>query len=367
MILHLIRALFVLLMAAIGAWYLKEEPGPFGDEWNWATLGAALVAAVLVLSIDILSSRRKLFAFSGVLFGLLAGLLIAYALGYVVEWLVNQFMPAGDVEANKIRAQLIDFLKMALNIICAYLGISFVMQTKDDFRFIIPYVEFAKQTRGVRPLLLDSSVLIDGRIVDLGEVGVMESRVIVPQFVVDELQKLADSADRLKRTRGRRGLDNIARLQSMRKLDMAIYEGAPHTTRAEGVDQKLLAMAVEMNGRVLTTDFNLNKVGQLQGIDIINLNDIASAMKPVVLPGDQIALQLVKPGEQPGQAVGYLDDGTMVVVEQARQHIGQPEVLVTATSVVQTSAGRMVFARIGAEPRARRGRQPVSHQPESEA
>jgi uncharacterized protein YacL len=364
MILQLLRAIFVMLMAAIGVYFLretKEGPGPFGH-LSYATIAVAVVLAVLILAIDILSSRRKLLALSGVFFGLVIGSIIAKNLGLVIYMLVDQFMGPGDKEQNVVKTQLVAYLQMLLNVVSCYLCVSFIMQTKDDFRFIIPYVEFAKQTKGPRPALLDTSILIDGRILDIAELGWLESRVIVPRFVLDELQTLADCTDKLKRSRGRRGLEVLAKLQSNRKVDMVVYEGLSHEENAEGVDHHLVALAGEIKARILTTDFNLSKVAQLRGVEATNLNDLATAMKPIVLPGDRIRVQVIKPGEQAGQGIAYLEDGTMVVVEQGRDHVGEPEVDVTVTSVVQTSAGRMVFGLLGDAPqlgrRASRGSLP---------
>ncbi len=346
MTLHLIRALFVLLMASIGWAYLSgpdpSKPGPFGPENALAIFAVPVVIAVLVLAIDIFSSRRKLLALSAILFGTLVGLVLAYILGYAVVWIVERFVPT----SGPVREALAGYFKMLLNIVCCYLMISFILQTKDDIRFIIPYVMFARQTRGQRPLLLDTNVLIDGRIADLADVGLIDSRLIVPRIVLDELQKLADSSDKLKRNRGRRGLEMVARLQSNRKVEVVIYEGTARNAEHEPIDQQLLMLAAEMDGRLFTNDTNLSKVAQLRGVTVVNINDLANAMKPVVLPGEMVKVNLIKPGEQPGQAVGYLEDGTMVVVEQARQFIGAGECEATVTSMVQTSAGRMIFGRL---------------------
>jgi uncharacterized protein YacL len=234
-----------------------------------------------------------------------------------------------------------------LGVICCYLSISFILQTKDDFRFIIPYVEFSKQTKGSRPILLDTSVLIDGRITDIAATGVFDSQMIVPRFVLDELQLVADSGDKLKRNRGRRGLDVLTRLRGQPRTEVILYDHSVHSeTDIDGVDQKLLALARQLNARVLTTDFNLNKVAQLRGVDVININDLGHALKPVVLPGEKMQVRLMKGGEEPGQGVGYLDDGTMVVVEHGKAHLNE-EVEFTVTSALQTSAGRMIFGRMG--------------------
>ena len=346
--LHLLRALFVLLMAAVGRFYLTKSTML---DLSWLTMLLAVVAAVLILTLDILASRRKLLIFSGILFGLVIGLAIAFVLGYVAEWLIDEgvfaqisteAVKAGDL--NKNRAELVSFLRMLIRITCCYLCISFILQTKDDFRFIIPYVEFAKQSRGSKPMLLDTSVLIDGRIMDIASTGILDVKLLVPKFVLDELQRVADSSDKLKRNRGRRGLDILAKLQTNRKTQVLIYESAAHEESKESVDQKLVSLASELDARVLTNDVNLLKVAQLRGVDVININDLAGAMRPVVLPGERLTVLLQKAGEQPGQAVGYLEDGTMVVVEQARPMIGE-ELEFAVTSVVQTSAGRMVFGR----------------------
>lgn len=352
MTLYLLRALFVLMMAGIGYFYLSQRMGPFGPG-NSAPLSVAVGVALLTLAIDVFSSRRKLLGLSAVLFGTLIGMLIANALGLVAAWLVDQYVPMG----GEVKTSLTEFLKTMLYLVCCYIAISFIMQTKDDFRFIIPYVAFSKQVRGARPMVLDTSVLVDGRILDLVDMGMVDNRIIVPRFVLDELQVLADSSDKLRRGKGRRGLEVLAKLQSNRRIELVIYENVQESPEIP-VDMQLVMLASELDGKVVTTDFNLNKVAQLRGVAAINLNDLATAMKPVVLPGERVTVQVIKPGEQPGQAVGYLEDGTMVVVEQSRQHIGEGDLNVTVTGIVQTSAGRMVFARINEEPKRIANRRP---------
>jgi uncharacterized protein YacL len=236
-------------------------------------------------------------------------------------------------------------VKVVLGVITCYFCISLVLQTKDDFRFIIPYVEFAKQIRGNRPAILDTSVIIDGRILDVIDTQVMQGVVIVPRFVLDELQLIADSADKLKRARGRRGLEVLQKLQASTIVEVHIEE-----RDAEGinVDQKLIDLAHQMQGRVMTNDFNLNKIASLRGVDVININDLAKALRPVVLPGEHMTVKLIKPGESPTQGVGYLEDGTMVVVENGRSHLDHNVDLIV-TSTLQTSAGRMIFGRFAHE------------------
>jgi uncharacterized protein YacL len=360
MILHVLRALFILLMGAVG-YFLLLQPWQ-GGQYTWLTMMIVLTVGVFIVCIDILAPRRKLAVFSGSFLGLLVGIVIAYALSFVVALVVDNYITAlsdnaadwlsksyrlTDKKSVSNRDLVVQNLNLILGVICCYLSISFVLQTKDDFRFIIPYVEFSKGTKGSRPILLDTSILIDGRITDIAATGIFESQLLVPRFVLDELQLVADSSDKLKRNRGRRGLDILTKLRALPKIEVFIYDHSVHSeTEVEGVDQKLLALAKQLNGRVLTTDFNLNKVAQLRGVDVININELTNALKPVVLPGEKMRVRLMKGGEEPGQGVGYLDDGTMVVVEQGRSHINE-EVEFTVTSALQTSAGRMIFGRMG--------------------
>ena len=240
---------------------------------------------------------------------------------------------------------LLQFIKFMVGALACYMTISFVMQTKDDFRFVIPYVEFSRQSKGARPFLLDTSVIIDGRIADICKTGIIESEIAVPNFILQELQGIADSADNLKRKRGRRGLDVLNAMQVEKNVDLVIRDMDFAANLAGPVDEKLVAAAERLDARVVTNDYNLNKIARLRGVEVININDLANALKPVFLPGEGLKLKIVKPGEGAGQGVGYLDDGTMVVVEQARNRVGQ-NLSIIVTSALQTSAGRLVFAKL---------------------
>ncbi|PYI50165.1 PIN/TRAM domain-containing protein [Paenibacillus flagellatus] len=190
--------------------------------------------------------------------------------------------------------------------------------------------------------ILDTSVIIDGRIADICKTGFIEGTLVIPEFVLEELQHIADSSDLLKRNRGRRGLDILNKIQKELDVKVLIYEG--DFEEISEVDSKLVRLAKALQGKVITNDFNLNKVCELQGVSVLNINDLANAVKPVVLPGEEILVQVIKDGKEHGQGVAYLDDGTMIVVEGGREYIGATiEVLVT--SVLQTSAGRMIFAK----------------------
>lgn len=190
--------------------------------------------------------------------------------------------------------------------------------------------------------VLDTSVIIDGRIFDLCQTGFIEGTLVIPSFVLDELRHISDSSDSLKRNRGRRGLDILNKIQKELDIETQIWEG--DFKEIAEVDSKLLKLAQKMGGKVITNDFNLNKVAEFQGVPVLNINDLANAIKPVVLPGEEMKTVVIKDGKESTQGIGYLDDGTMIVVEGGRKHIGQ-EIFVIVTSVLQTSAGRMIFAK----------------------
>ena len=347
MVLHILRALFVLVMAAVGWSFIKDPKTKFAD-YNWLAMAIGMAVAVFLLSIDILSTRRKLSLFSGVFFGLVVGISIAYALSFVTPLVVDYYQSFSE---EKLKTDdydvLIRYVNLFVGVATTYLAISFILQTKDDFRFVIPYVEFSKQTKGARPIVLDSSVLIDGRIEDIAKTGIIESQLVAPQFIEAELQRLADSSDKLIRARGRRGLDVLTNLIRAGRPEVVRYDASGREDKqVTDEDHRLIALAKELNARVLTNDYNLNKVAQLRGIDVINLNELANAMKPEVMPGERMTVRLIKPGESPGQGVGYLDDGTMVVVEGGRGHVNE-EVEFTVTNTRQTVQGRMIFGRMG--------------------
>jgi len=230
-------------------------------------------------------------------------------------------------------------------------------------RFVIPYVEFSKQRKGQHPLILDTSVIIDGRICDVLDAWAVDAPVMIPRFVLHELQAIADSSDKLKRNRGRRGLDIINRLQASEKIDLQFQDVRMSREEAsEPVDQRLVTMARKIDGRIVTNDYNLNKVARIRGVEVININDLANGLKPVFLPGEAMQVKILRAGESAGQGVGYLEDGTMVVIEAGQEKIGQT-VPIIVTSMLQTSAGRMVFGRMEGTPPPERPYRRSSHAP----
>ena len=251
--------------------------------------------------------------------------------------------------------QLGPFLVLLLGVACIYLGSSIAMSMKEELSFFMPNLvrgrtgERDAGRTGSRIKLLDTNVIIDGRISDICRTGFVEGPIYIPGFVLEELHLIADSADSLKRNRGRRGLDILNQMQDELKMLVQVYDHyeIPMSER-EGVDVKLVKLAKNLDAAIITNDFNLNKVAQLQGIAVLNVNELANAVKPVVLPGEEMSVTIVKEGKEVNQGVAYLDDGTMVVVEDGRRHIGET-LPVIVTSVLQTVAGKMIFGnpRIG--------------------
>ena len=349
-----VRAAFVILIVTVTLLNLIQfgedvSPGLTFDlaaRW-WLPLALVIACAALFLAVDILTPNKKLQTFGGIIFGLVAGLIVTVAIGFVVDLVATSW----DFADN---APIVNTIKVLLGISLCYLGISTVLQTQDDFRLVIPYVEFAKQLRGQRPLLLDTSSIIDARIADVGETGLIQAPVVIPFFVVDELQRLADSGDKLKRAKGRRGLEVVTRLQRSATLDVTIDETP---VRGKAVDQMLAELAEQVQGMIVTGDVALARIAGFRNVPVLNINELAIALKPTLVPGESLTVRLMKPGEQLGQAVGYLEDGTMVVAEDGEHAIGGDATL-TVSKSIQTAAGRMIFGRIG-EDRA----QPTSEPP----
>jgi len=232
------------------------------------------------------------------------------------------------------------FIRLLVYFIMIYLGISLISQLELGFGFIP-----RATPKGIpleSPKILDTSVIIDGRIADIIDTKFIEGVLVVPKFVLDELQQIADSADSVKRSRGRRGLDVLNRLKRHRETLLRITD--QDFPEIHDVDSKLVKLAKTIDGKIITNDFNLHKVAELQGVPVLNINHLANALKPIVLPGEKLKIVVIKEGKDPGQGIGYLDDGTMVVVDSGKKFVGE-EITVNVTSVLQTPAGRMIFAK----------------------
>ena len=279
---------------------------------------------------------------SGILFGTL-GLLLGLILAFLLS------LPLGKLLGDHLLSQTVPFI---LSILFGYLGLAVGLKRRREF--VDLFLSGIRRKKGTendteylesKKKIIDTSVIIDGRIADICRAGFLEGTIVIPRFVLAELQYIADSADTLKRTRGRRGLDILNILQNELSIDVEIYEG--DFVDVPEVDAKLVRLAKELDGVLMTNDLNLNKVSEFQQVPVLNINDLSNALKPVVIPGENMRVLVVKDGREHNQGVAYLDDGTMIVVDDGRRHIGE-SVQVTVTSVLQTSAGRMIFAKFKA-------------------
>ncbi|CAM3585978.1 PIN/TRAM domain-containing protein [Marinicrinis lubricantis] len=325
-------------------WYNQRtflQDAEFG-QWTMIGLGAAILwmaANVIGIVFSIVlkkgerwfskvSNGELVAGLSGLLIGLMISALLYPAMSKLSGWAA--WMPA------------------VVTIALSTFGFRIGMSRKAELTAWLSSIRRASDIADVNSLsvyehkILDTSVIIDGRIADICKTGFVEGTLVIPEFVLEELQHIADSSDLLKRNRGRRGLDILNKIQKELDVKVLIYEG--DFDEISEVDSKLVKLAKVLQGKVVTNDFNLNKVCELQGVPVLNINDLANAVKPVVLPGEEILVQVIKDGKEYGQGVAYLDDGTMIVVEGGRDHIGSV-VEVMVTSVLQTSAGRMIFAK----------------------
>lgn len=278
-------------------------------------------------------SKLKMIPTRDIVLGV-CGLLIALLIGVLLNFPLGRIPWVGP------------YLSLLVTLLLAYLGVTFTLNRKDEFSFLTNQllkrpISIAEKKKGSGKLL-DTSVIIDGRILDISKTGFLEGEILVPGFVLEELRHIADSPDLLKRNRGRRGLDILNKMQ--KELDIEVSIINKDYEEISEVDSKLVKLAQDDGLVILTNDFNLNKVCELQGVSVLNINELANAVKPVVLPGEEMLAHIIKDGKEVGQGVAYLDDGTMIVVEGGRRFIGDTiEVLVT--SVLQTAAGRMIFAK----------------------
>lgn len=326
--LHIVRGIFIVISALIG-WYIGQS---YGTHWLHGTsIGAAIATAFVLL--EAAFTRRFVTIISTVMFGCLVGFIVSF---FFIKTMY--LIPSMD------NLKVIDknYMEFSMTFLCCFISIVTIIHSKDDFKFVIPFVELSREGRSGRAMILDTSVIIDGRIADICETKIIDSPLIVPRFVLIELQSIADSADKLKRVRGRRGLDILNRMRKSKVIDLQVNDTS--LPPGEEVDSKLVHLAKMIDAKIVTNDFNLNKMAQVQGLDVININDIAGALRPVFLQGERMIIKIVKSGEAPGQGVGYLDDGTMVVAEDCSRRLGE-RVALLVTNVLQTSAGKMIFAK----------------------
>ncbi|MGO4890091.1 PIN/TRAM domain-containing protein [Anaerobacillus sp. MEB173] len=357
MLKRIVQLFFILVGGTLGYIYVPDliRLVNFGNLPDWfmgSYAGAVIGALILFLTtfwvtdyiVDLIRLVEEkivkapatdvLFGTMGLIFGLLVAFLIVLPLNRIEFPLISTVLP------------------IFLTFVLGYLGFQVGFKKRDELINLFSISnrlgkkketdEPVVERHGVELKILDTSVIIDGRIADICQTGFLEGTLVIPEFVLEELQHIADSSDVLKRNRGRRGLDILNKIQKELSIKVEIYEG--DFEEIQEVDSKLVKLAKVVNGLVVTNDFNLNKVCELQGVPVLNINDLANAVKPIVLPGEELNVQVIKDGKEYNQGVAYLDDGTMIVVEGGRDYIGK-QIDVLVTSVLQTSAGRMIFAK----------------------
>jgi uncharacterized protein YacL len=322
----ILRTVYAVLCTVLGLAIAVSGMGEAGGTvpWGWAAAGLLTAGGGLLIEWGLRNVPASLILTGGL--GSAAGLLIGGLFGWVVRAETGGLLPTG--------------LLLFLTVILAYVGLRVGMRFAGEVRGVGSAGTVSGKAIGSK--ILDTSVIIDGRISDLCETGFLEGTFLIPQFILQELQHIADSSDSLKRARGRRGLDVLQKIQKMPDLDIRIVDNDFPNIR--NVDAKIVALAREIGAKIVTNDLNLNKVAAVQGVKVLNINELCNALRPVVLPGESLRVFILKEGKEAGQGVAYLDDGTMIVVDNARRLIGK-NVDVVVTSVLQTTAGRMIFTR----------------------
>lgn len=325
MVLWLVRIFFIIVATIVGY--------QIGVTYENPILGLSLsfVLALIIALFEGFAKKISLRGLSSTVFGFLLGLLMARIVMGVVG-----LLPIKD-------PVLLETLNTVFLLVFAYIGLLLGLRGQEEFHLIVPYIRFKRQHQLQDIVLLDTSAIIDGRITDIIKTGFIEARIFVPRFVLKEMQTISDSTDPIKRQRGQRGLEILKTLQSLPDIELKIHQQEP-----EGrldTDAKLVKLARLLEASLITTDYNLNRVAVLQNVKVLNINELSESLKPVLLPGEKIHLKLIKEGKEYNQAVGYLEDGTMVVVENARWLIGR-KVKVEVTSILQNPSGRIIFTKI---------------------
>src|SRR5476649_376768 len=322
-----IRIVFVLLCTAAG-WLVCYTV----REWDGYRLTASSVGfciGALVILVDVMLKGFSLRGLSALTFGIAVGSIIASLVS------TSPLFAEGDPE-------MIFLVRLALFIVCPYLATVIALRGKDEFNLVIPYMRFVSHEVDVPLVVVDTSVLIDGRVARVCESGFLTAALVIPRFVLNELSAIADSSDPHKQARGRRGLEVLNELRKIKNLDIRITES--EVARREDVDAKLVFLAQSMGAKLLTTDYNLAKMAEFQGVHWLNLNTLAKSLRPELMIGERIEIDLVKHGKEDGQAVGFVEDGSMVVVGDSKHHVGR-RVQAEIVSVLPTAGGKMIFAR----------------------
>ncbi|MCS7048223.1 MAG: PIN domain-containing protein [Verrucomicrobiae bacterium] len=328
MTLTVLRTVF-LFLCALGGWAMSQVH-EFWNAYPWAGVAIGLIMGGLVILLDLWLKGFSLRGLSAATFGLAVGTLASYLIG-------NSVMFSFVDPQARLTAQIITYL------VVTYLAMVIALRGKDEFNIVIPYVKFRRDEKPERMIVLDTNIIIDGRIVEVTTTGFLNAVYIVPQFVLAELHRIADSNDSVRRDRGRRGFEVLRALQKSPHCEVRFHEDDIPNIRE--VDGKIIQLAKMLSAEILSNDQNLRRVAELQKIRVLNLNDLARALRPVLLPGERLTIKLIKEGREFDQAVAYLDDGSMVVVNRARSLVGR-DVEVEVSSVLQTAAGRLAFAEL---------------------
>ncbi|MDR2425683.1 MAG: hypothetical protein LBD46_00630 [Endomicrobium sp.] len=324
MLIWIVRILIILAGPLIA--YFQIEP-----TLQSTFVGLTISAAIVVL--EYFFQKTPLDTLVIAIIGIVMGLIAAKILDYGVDLL----------DSPKINL-FFEKYSLLIKIVFSYFGMVIAVKKKDELDLLDKDIlKISKKNKPLEPLLLDTSAIIDGRIYDIVETKFLLATLVIPKFVLEELQKLADSNDAIRRNRSKRGLDIVSKLQNSEAVVIKIYD--KDYKNIEGTDSKLTELAKELNAKIITTDFNLNKMAAIQGITVLNINDLCNALTPIFLPGESVMIFLVKEGKEPNQAIGYLDDGTMVVAEDGRRYVGK-KIELNVTSIIQTSSGRMVFGKV---------------------
>ena len=330
MIYHILRTLFILIFT-YESWQLA---GLFDPQYSAWGIILGLIVSVVLMSCELIFSKKYFTSFFSIILGLFLGLLISIFFVQLIAYIPAEYHISDEQKK---------FIGFLVTIFICYLSIILILRSRGNYKLIIPFIEFKPQGPRQKRLLVDTSSVIDGRIAEMCETHIFDQPLYVPDFVLHEIHQFADSPDKVKRARGRRGLEILNKLRSNPKLQIEIM--STNADPSLNHDARVIQFALDVNSRIITTDYNLHKLAQLRGIDILNLNDLAVSMRPMFLPGEPLSLRLIKVGEEYEQGVGFLDDGTMVVVKDGRKYLNH-EVQVEVTSVLQKQTGRIIFAKL---------------------
>ncbi len=324
--LFFLRIFFIFIFVILGFSLGGEDPLLFTV--------AGLGVGILVVLVEVFGRRVSLKGLSSAVFGILLGLFLSAVFGLAL----SQFpFPEG------IPPNFLDNIKLFVTVIFVYLGLTLGIKGQDEFNLVIPYIKFKRGEMKEEEIIVDTSSIIDGRILDIVKTGFVEARFIIPRFVLNEMHALADSTDHTKRQKGKRAIEILHDLKKEKNIEIKVTEEEISVVKT--VDEKIIKLAQKHSAKVLTTDYNLNRIAQFQGVKVLNINDLANALKPSLITGNIFNLKLVKEGKERNQAVGYLEDGTMVVVEGGKRSIGKT-VNVEVASVLQNPSGRIIFTKI---------------------